>query len=335
MAPSEYTRMVLNERPETLVNERTLRKEIVPFDLKPGPHQAVVKVIYNSVDPTIRNWMRDARSYLPPTKIGEVMRAMGVGIVVIPGSESKLKKGLQEYAVLEDDQVNKFDIKPGAELIDYLGPLGMTAGLTAYIGLFEVGKIKAGETLVVSAAAGAVGSLVCQFAKKAGARVVGIVGTEEKARWVQNDLGADFVFNYKSPTWQEDFIKQVGYADVYFDNVGSDISAFVYTRMNTFGRVSVCGAITEYNGEATPGLQNYLQIVLQRLSVQGFIVSDYLSKFEDASKQIASWLADGSIKRKYHIVNGLENVLDALNLVFTGKNSGKLILAVSDPKADI
>ncbi|TFY71010.1 hypothetical protein EVG20_g2003 [Dentipellis fragilis] len=329
MAPSEYTRMVLNERPKTLINEQTLRKETVPFDLKPGPHEAVVKVIYNSIDPAMRSWMSDARSYLPPVKIGEVMRAIGVGVVVIPGSESKLKKGLQEYAILKDDEANKFDLVPGAEPIDYLGPLGPTGGLTAYIGLFEIGKIKAGETIVVSAAGGSVGSLVSQFAKKAGARVVGIVGSDEKVEWLTKDVGIDFAFNYKSPTWKEDFIKQVGYTDVYFDNVGGDISAFIYTRMNTFGRVAFC------DREDSPGLQNYVQIVTQRLTVQGFIVVDHQSVFEKASKQIATWLADGSIKRRYHIVDGLEKAAEAINLLFTGKNLGKVILAVSDPKAEI
>ncbi|KAA1470192.1 alcohol dehydrogenase [Dentipellis sp. KUC8613] len=341
MAPSEYTRMVLSERPKALVNEQTLRKETVPFDLKPGLHEAVVKVIYNSIDPTMRNWMSDARSYLPPVKIGEVMRAIGVGIVVDPGSESKLKKGdyvagmpgLQEYAIMKDDEANKFDLVPGAEPIDYLGPLGPTGGLTAYVGLFEIGKIKAGETIVVSAAGGAVGSLVSQFAKKAGARVVGIVGSDEKVEWLKKDVGVDFAFNYKSPTWKDDFTKEVGFTDVYFDNVGGDISAFIYTRMNTFGRVAFCGAITEYNGEDSPGLKNYVQIVLQRLTVQGFIVTDHQSEFEKASKQIASWLADGSIKRRYHIVNGLDKAAEAINLLFSGNNSGKVILAVSDPQA--
>ncbi|TFY71007.1 hypothetical protein EVG20_g2004 [Dentipellis fragilis] len=363
MTPSHYNRMVLSERPKTLANEQTLRKETVPFDLKPGLHEAVVKVIYNSIDPTQRIWMKDARSYFPPVQVGEVMRAVGLGVVVIPGPESSLKKGdyiagtigkssgihacrsyllgflgLQEYALVKDDKVNKFDIIPGTELIDFLGPLGLTAGLTAYIGLFDIAKIKAGETLVVSTAAGAVGSLVCQFAKKAGARVIGIVGSDEKARWVENELGADFVFNYKDPAWKEDFVKKVGYADAYFDNTGGDISAFIYTRMNTFGRVAFCGAISVYNSEDPAGLKNYLEIVMQRLTVQGFIIRlsiDHASKFEEATKQIAAWLADGSIKRKYHVVEGLENAAEAINLLFSGSNRGKVILAVADPEAKI
>ncbi|KAA1470194.1 alcohol dehydrogenase [Dentipellis sp. KUC8613] len=339
MTPAHYNRMVLSERPKTLANERTFQKQTVPFNFKPGPHEAVVKVIYDSIDPTQRIWIKDARSYFPPVQVGDVMRALGVGVVVIPGPQSSLKKGDYvsgtEYALVKDDQVTKFDLLPGTELIDFLGPLGVTAGLTAYIGLFEIAKIKAGETIVVSTAAGAVGSLVCQFAKKAGARVAGIVGSDEKARWVENEIGADFVFNYNDPAWKEDFVKKVGFTDVYFDNTGGDISAFIYTRMNTFGRVAFCGAISVYNSEDPAGLKNYLEIVTQRLTVQGFIVVDHVSKFEEASKRIASWLADGSIKRKYHVVEGLEHAAEAINLLFSGRNTGKVILAIADPEVKI
>ncbi|TFY74041.1 hypothetical protein EWM64_g9971 [Hericium alpestre] len=324
MAPSSYTRLILQERPKGMINAKTFRldERLCPSSLRGRD----------------RSW---SRRYLPPVQIGEVMRAIGVGAVVKTGPNTNLSPGdyvtgflgLQEYAVVPAQQVHKINLIPGTELIDFLGPLGVTGGLTAYFGLFEVAKIKKGETIVVSTAAGSVGSLVVQFAKQAGARVVGVTGDDDKARYVKNELGADIVYNYKKPSWKDQFDDQVGLADVYFENVGNDITDFMLTRLKTFGRVVVCGVISEYNVEEgqNVGIRNYIQIVLRRLRVQGFIVTDYASKFPDAYKEIGSWLESGSLKRKYHVVEGLENAGDSLNLLFTGENKGKLILKVAEP----
>ncbi|TFY79049.1 hypothetical protein EWM64_g4960 [Hericium alpestre] len=315
-----------------------------------GTHEAERMRVWFDADARLSlnaNWALEppARRFkdLPVLLIGAgLMHAIGVGAVVKAGPNANLSPGdyvtgflgLQEYAVVPAQQVHKINLIPSTELIDFLGPLGVTGGLTrtsctfphptqsapkltpaAPQGLFEVAKIKKGETIIVSTAAGSVGSLVVQFAKQAGARIV------------------DIVYNYEKPSWKDQFDDQVGQADVYFENVGSDITDFMLTRLKTFGRVAVCGVISEYNVEEGQniGIRNYIQIVLRRLRVQGFIVTDYASKFPEAYKEIGSWLESGSLKRKYHVVEGLENAGDSFNLLFTGENKGKLILKVAEP----
>lgn len=201
--------------------------------------------------------------------------------------------------------------------------------MTAYFGLHDVGKLKAGETLVVSGAAGSVGSLVCQLGKRAGARVIGIAGSPEKCSWVETELGADKALNYKSPTFKQDFRDAVGYLDVYFDNVGGEILDLALTRLNKRARIALCGAISAYNSTAY-GLRNYMTLIAQRAKIEGFLVLDYASEYPRAIKELAVGLADGSIKRKFHIVEGLENAPKALPMLYSGANDGKLIVKVSD-----
>ncbi|KAI0367805.1 alcohol dehydrogenase [Pilatotrama ljubarskyi] len=340
MASTQYTKITLAERPTAGITPSTFKTEVVPFNLKPGPKQILVKSLYVSIDPAMRGWLNDARSYLPPVQIGEVMRALVLGEVLEAGPGSKFKKGdivsgafgWTEYGVFDDKLADKIQTQPGVDILDHLGPLG-TTGLTAYFGLLDVGQVKAGETLVVSGAAGATGSIVCQIGKKKGAKVYAIAGSPDKCAWLEKELGVDKAFNYKSPTFFEDFRKTVGYVDVYFDNVGGDILNFMLTRLKKKARIVLCGAISDYNNAKPKGLSSYTNLIAQSAKIEGFIVFNYIDRYAEARRELASWLQDGSLKRRYHIVKGLQNAPDALNLLFSGGNTGKLIVQVADEKA--
>ncbi|KAI0649071.1 alcohol dehydrogenase [Trametes meyenii] len=337
MPPSQYTKLTLAERPTAGITPSTFKREVVPFDLKPSANQILVKSLYVSLDPAMRGWLDDKRSYIRPVQIGEVMRAGAIGQVVDAGPGSKFKPGdivsgifgWTEYGVFDDKIAEKIETQPGVEVLDYMGPLGLT-GLTAYFGLLDVGKVKAGETLVVSGAAGATGSVVCQIGKKKGAKVYAIAGSQDKCDWLEKDIGVDKALNYKSPTFFQDFRKTVGFVDVYFDNVGGDILNFVLTRLKQKARIVLCGAISDYNNARPKGLSAYTNLIAQRAKIEGFIVFDYADRYAEALHEIGSWLKDGSLKRRFHIVQGLQNAPDALNLLFTGGNTGKLIVQVSN-----
>jgi len=270
------------------------------------------------------------------------MRAQGLGVVLKVGEGSKFQVGdtvlgafgWTEYAVTNDKDTQKITVPEGAEPLDFLNTLGLP-GLTAYFGLNDVCQIKAGETLVVSGAAGAVGSLVCQLGKKAGAKVFAIAGSQEKCDWLQKELGVDLALNYKSPSFRQDF-KKIGYIDAFFDNVGGEILDMVLTRLNKNARIALCGAISAYNTAKPRGLQNYLTLIAQRGKIQGFIVFDYAPKFQSAVEEMSKWLADKSIQRKFHIVKGLEQAPAALPLLFSGGNTGKLVVQVTEePKGKL
>ncbi|TBU33325.1 alcohol dehydrogenase [Dichomitus squalens] len=342
MAPSTYTRVILQERPPEEITPTTFKQETVPFDLKPGRGQILVKILYLSLDPALRGFIKDQRSYMRPVQIGEVMRGHAFGEVIEAGPGSKYKVGdiveggfgWTEYGVFDDKVAEKIEHQPGLDILDFLGPLG-TTGLTAYFGLLDVGKIKAGETLVVSGAAGATGSIVCQIGKKKGAKVVAIAGSEEKCQWLEKDLGVDKALNYKSPSFYDDFKKEVGYLDVFFDNVGGDILNFALTRLNQKARIVLCGAISDYNKAKPKGLSSYLNLISQRARIEGFIILDYAPRYAEARKEIAEWLKEGSLKRRFHVVQGLQNAAQAMNLLFTGGNTGKLVVQVSQTAAKL
>ncbi|KAG0706811.1 hypothetical protein DFH29DRAFT_1076792 [Suillus ampliporus] len=336
--PKTYSQIVLRERPVADILPNTFESKTKAFDeLHVGKSQALVQVTYLSLDPAMRGWINNTRSYLPPVKIGEVMRGSGLGVVVSVGEGSKFKKGdlvsgrfgWTEYAVADDNTLEKISPPPGSTSLDFLNTLGMP-GMTAYFGLHDVGQLKAGETLVVSGAAGAVGSLVCQLGKRAGARVIGIAGTADKCTWLKNDLGVDEALNYKSPTFRKDFGKAVGYLDVYFDNVGGEMLDLALSKLNKNARVVLCGAISAYNTPQPRGIVQYLSLISQRAKIEGFLVLDYVKQYPRAIEEIAVGLADGSIKRKFHIVEGLQNAPNALPMLFSGANSGKLVVKVSD-----
>ncbi|KIK83039.1 hypothetical protein PAXRUDRAFT_832109 [Paxillus rubicundulus Ve08.2h10] len=338
MASNTFTRIVLRERPEADVLPDTFEKQTVSKDdLQAGPGEVVVQVTYLSLDPAMRGWLRDVRSYLPPVQIGEVMRAIGLGIVVQAGDGSTFKEGdivsgsfgWTEFAVVKDKALQKITPPSGSTALDFLNTLGMP-GMTAYFGLNEVGQLKAGETLLVSGAAGAVGSLVCQLGKRAGAKVVALAGSDEKCAWLEDELEVDKALNYKSETFQEDLKNAVGYLDVFFDNVGGEILDLALQRLNKNARIVLCGAISAYNSSQPRGLVNYQNIIAQRAKIQGFVVFDYTPQYPKAIRDLASALGDGTLKRKFHVVEGIENASKALLMLFSGANTGKLVLKVSD-----
>ncbi|KAI0783661.1 alcohol dehydrogenase [Abortiporus biennis] len=341
MAPTEYTRIVLNERPLANIDSKTFRKEVIPFNLNPGKDEVLVQVIYLSLDPAMRGWINDKRSYMEPVKIGETMRSSGLGVVAKTSPGSKLVEGdvvsglvgWTEYAVVPEKGLHKIVVPEGAEVLDFLGPLGMT-GLTAYFGLFDVAKVKPGQTLVVTGAAGATGSIVCQLGKIAGAKVFAVAGGPEKCEWLEKELGVDKALDYKSPTFHDDFKKSVGYLDAMFDNVGGDILDFALTRLNKNAKIALCGAISDYNSKPK-GLTGYLNLISQTASIQGFLVFDFAAKFPTAIQELTKWLTEGKIKRKFHVVEGLEKAPETLPLLFSGGNTGKLVIKVAElPRKD-
>jgi len=352
MLPENYTRIVLAERPKTNIAPNTFRKERVAFDLKPGPGEVLVRVDWLSLDPAMRGWIRDTASYIEPVRIGAVIRSVGLGTVVEAGEGCELRPGdivcgltgWTDYAVLKKAEVfQKISgtgtqasiIPPGAQLLDFLGPLGVAGGFTAYFGLLDVAKIKAGETLVVSGAAGQVGSLVCQIGKLYGAKVIGIAGTDDKCRWLTDELKIDAALNYKNSSFRENFRKTVGYLDVFFDNVGGEILDLALTRLKQGARVTLCGAISDYNALKPKGISNYMNLIVRRAKIEGFVVSDYTARFPEALRELGKWISEGHIIRKYHIVEGLESAPKALPLLFTGGNTGKLVVRISGSQAKL
>jgi hypothetical protein len=337
MAPPQFTRIVLNERPKTDIQPNTFRSTTVPYDsLKVGDKEVLIKVNYISLDPAARGWIKDERSYLPPVQIGEVMRAYGLGTVVQAGNGSEFKEGdsvigtigWQEYVVLADKDVKKVEAFPGVEMLDYLNILGF-AGFTAYFGVKDIGQLKAGEVFVVSGAAGSVGMIACQLGKRIGAKVYAIAGSQDKCEWLEKELGVEKAFNYKSETFKEDF-KKIGYLDVYFDNVGGDMLSMMLTRLKPKARIVLCGGISSYNLATPPAITGHLNLISQRGRMEGYIVSDYAARYPEAIQDMAQGIKDGSIKSKFHIVEGLDQAPSALPMLFSGGNTGKLLVKVSD-----
>lgn len=297
--------------------------------------QLLVKVEYISLDPAMRGWLNDVKSYVEPVQIGDVMRAGTVGKVV----ESKHDEfavgdyvfgynGVQSYAVSDGAGMRKVD-PDLAPLAHYLGVLGMP-GMTGYFGLLKSGQPKEGETVVVSGAAGAVGGLVGQIAKIKGCRVVGIAGGKQKCEFLVNELGFDAAIDYKN----ENVKQALGQTcpngvDVFFDNVGGDILDDVLTQINFKARIVICGAISQYNN-TTPvkGPSNYLALLVKRARMEGIVVVDNLKDYPTAMKDIAGWIKSGDMKVKDHIVTGLETFPDTLMMLFKGENIGKLVLKV-------
>ncbi|HEY3019325.1 MAG TPA: NADP-dependent oxidoreductase [Solirubrobacteraceae bacterium] len=305
---------------------------------EPGDGEVLVRTLYLSLDPAMRGWMNEGRSYIEPVALGDVMRAGGVGEVVASrtpdlaeGAHVSGLLGAQEYATLPAKTVIPVDPSL-APLPVYLGALGLT-GMTAYFGLLDVGQAKEGDTVVVSGAAGAVGSVTGQIAKIKGCRAVGIAGGEEKCRWLVDELGFDAAIDYKN--------ENVGRAlrthapdgvDVFFDNVGGDILDAVLVGLARGARVVICGAISQYNATgAMRGPANYMMLLVNRARMEGFVVFDYASRYGEAAKELAGWLSDGRLKAREDIVEGgLDAFHDTLLKLFRGENVGKLVLQVAD-----
>lgn len=300
--------------------------------------EALARTIYLSLDPTNRIWASEAEGYMPSVEIGEVMR--GATLSVIEESKHPTLKtgdlvqgalGWQRYAVTDGRGVVAIPKGMPFPLDAFVSVLNHI-GATAYFGLLEIGKATEGETVVVSAAAGAVGSLVGQIAKIKGCRAVGIAGTDEKCKWLTEDLGFDGAINRRT----EDIDARLRElcpdgVDIYFDNVGGPILDIVLARMNNFGRVPLCGMISGYNAtELPPGPENFRLVLVRRLRIEGFIILDYMDRFMEAAMQLGQWLGTGKLKYRADIVDGLEQAPTAINRLFTGENIGKLIVKVSD-----
>ncbi len=303
----------------------------------PGPGQVLVQVLYLSLDPAMRGWMNEGKSYVPPVGIGEVMRALGLGRVVASNDPSLAVgdhvvgiTGAQDYAVLPAKEATRID--PAlAPLPTWLGVLGMP-GMTAYFGLLDVGQPKPGETVVVSGAAGAVGGLVGQIAKLKGCRVIGIAGGADKCRYIVDELGFDGVIDYKAEDVRKGLrsLAPKG-VDVYFDNVGGDILDTVLAQLARGARIAICGAISQYNStEGVKGPANYMSLLVNRARMQGFVVFDYAARYAEAARDIAGWIAEGKVKAKEDVAVGLENFPATLLKLFKGENFGKLVLKVAD-----
>ena len=309
---------------------------------EPADGQVLVKVLQLSLDPAMRGWMNEGRSYIPPVGIGEVMRAMGIGKVVASknpkfsaGDMVSGGFGIQEYCLVDGKDL----LRVGLAKVDLglgtppqlLNALGMP-GMTAYFGLLDIGQPKAGETVVVSGAAGAVGQTVGQIARIKGCRVVGIAGGKAKCDFVVKDLKFDACIDYKGGNVKDGLKEHCAKGvDIYFDNVGGEILDTVLTRINRNARIIICGAISQYNNTApVKGPSNYLSLLVNRARMQGMVVFDYAERYGVAVKDIAQWMKEGKFISREDVVPGIENFPDALNKLFSGENMGKLVLKVAD-----
>jgi len=321
-------RVLLASRPSGWVSEANFRIDEAPLPA-PAEGEVLVKNLWLSLDPYMRGRMSDAKSYVKGVDIGEVMVGQTVG-EVIESRNPALKKGdkvlaqggWQLFASLPGRDISK--LKEGPPLSYYLGVLGMP-GMTAYFGLKELGQPKAGETVVVSAASGAVGSVVGQLAKAWGCRAIGIAGGPEKCAYVKNELGFDECFDYKAGKLREQ-LKEI---DVYFDNVGGEILDTALARMKLFGRIVVCGMISDYNAADPYRVRNWRAILVNRLKVQGMIVFDWKDRYGEALKALGGHLAEGKLKTRESIVEGLDNAPKGLIGLLKGENFGKQLVRLA------
>ena len=329
--------VILEARPTGMITDSTtsLVESAIP---EIGAGEALIRVRYLSIDPTIRMWMDATPTYLPPIEVGAVVRSVASGEVVASNSSryevGQVVAGMMgwsDYAVADEGERMMASIPEGVEIPLAMNVLGVT-GLTAHIGLMEIGGMKEGDTVVVSGAAGATGSMVGQIARLKGAgRVVGIAGGPEKCAQLVETYGFDAAIDYKAGGVTA-ALRDVcpNGIDVYFDNVGGEILDAALANLAFGGRVVICGAISEYNATGRPvGPSNYLQLIIKRGTMRGFVVSDHMELWGPARDDIVTWLLEGKIAHAEHIVDGLEHASDALNLLFTGGNTGKVLVKVS------
>jgi hypothetical protein len=328
--------LVLRSRPKGLLAPGDLEMVQSPLPTI-ADGQALARVKYLSIDPTMRVWMA-VDSYLPAVGIGAVMRALGFAEVV-ESRHKEFKKGdkvvgltnLQEYCVIDSaEKGGSFQKVPAIPFLSdtaFLGVLGIT-GMTAYFGMMEIGKPQKGETLVVSAAAGATGSIAGQIGKIHGCRVVGIAGGAEKCKWLTEELGFDAAIDYKQADWKEKLAAATPKGvDINYENVGGEIMHEVLERMNLHGRVVLCGLISGYT-KGEPALESFSMVLVKRLRIEGFIIMDFMSRYMEAATQLGKWKMFGKLKDRETIVQGLEKAPDAINMLFTGGNIGKTIVKV-------
>ena len=328
------TRVLLARRPVGLPGPETWTIETVDCP-EPADGEFLAEVLYISLDPAMRGWIKEGKSYIPPVPVGDVMRAGGVGRVIASrhpdfaeGDHVLGISGVQSRWISNGKGVRKVDPQ-AAPLPKYLGVLGMP-GMTAYFGILDVGAIKEGETVLVSGAAGAVGSLVGQIAKIKGCRAVGIAGGPDKCALLTEEFGFDAAIDYKSESLYPALKRACpDGVDVYFDNVGGETLDAALAFLNFRGRVALCGAISQYNStDPIRGPENYLSLLINRGRMEGFIVFDFEQDYPRGISDMARWLGEGRLKSREHVVKGIETFPDTLLMLFDGRNQGKLVLEV-------
>ena len=327
-------RILLKQRPTGMPTLQDFELSEAPVP-EPGEGEVLTRTLWMSLDPYMRGRMSDAKSYAKPTGVGEVMTAGTVGEVVTtrhpgfsPGDIVVGQGGWQEWAVLPGALIRKVD-PAVAPISTAVGVLGMP-GMTAYVGLLDFGRPKAGETVVVSAASGAVGAVVGQIAKIHGCRAVGIAGGAEKCKYVEQELGFDACVDHKAP----DLGQRIAAAcpkgiDVYFENVGGAVQAALWPLLNDFARIAVCGMIAHYNEPSPPPGPSLFDVLRRKLSVQGFIVSDHARRLPDFLRDMSGWVREGKVKYREDVVEGLEKAPEAFIGLLQGKNFGKLVVRVA------
>ena len=331
---------LLAKRPHGIVTKENFEYTESPIP-EPSDGQVLVRNLLLSFDPTQRGWMEDRESYLPPVQIGEPMRAGSIGQVVesnnpdfAKGDLVQTTGGWQDFLVVAPGQgvMGLSKVPEGIEPELMLSALGVT-GLTAYFGLMDLGEPKAGETVLVSGAAGATGSVAGQIAKIKGCRVVGIAGGPKKCKWLTDEAGFDEVIDYKN----EDVEQRVAATcpnkvDIFFDNVGGDILEAALNHINMNARVILCGGISNYNAtEPVPGPANLMNLVIMRARMEGFIVIDYMHRAGEAIAELMEWIQGGQLKYQVDLQEGFENIPDTLNRLFAGQNLGKQLLKIAEP----
>lgn len=311
----------------------TLESNPIPA-IKDG--EILIQNHYVSLDPAMRGWMNDVKSYIPPVGIGEVMRAGSIGEVIESKNNDRFKVGdvvtgwggVQQYIATDGTGYYAVDTKL-APMPTYISTLGMP-GMTAYFGILEVGKIKEGDIVLVSGAAGAVGSVVGQIAKIKGCKVIGIAGGAEKCKYLIDTLGYDGAIDYKNEDVKDGLKRECPKGiDVYFDNVGGEILDAALAKLRMNARIVICGAISQYNNKtAVKGPANYLSLLVNRASMQGMIVMDYAKDYGNAAREMGGWMATGQLKSKEDIYEGIENFHETFARLFNGDKMGKLVLKV-------
>ncbi|WP_281974441.1 NADP-dependent oxidoreductase [Halobacillus litoralis] len=329
----------LIKRPEAAPSHEHL-KVVETEQPEPRQGEALVKLLYVSVDPYMRGRMSDAESYIAPFQLNEPMEG-GVVAEVVQSKDDSLNQGdivtamlpWREYALVKADSVRKVDPSLGP-VTTSLGILGMP-GLTAYFGLMDIGQPQKGETLVVSGAAGAVGSTVVQIGKIVGCHVVGIAGSDEKTSYLMNELGVDKVINYKKENMADALANACpDGVDVYFDNVGGDISDRVYPLLNKYARIAQCGAIASYNVPNDQGPRMQMHLIKSSALIKGFTVGDYQTRFNEGFNYLSKWLKEGKLTYEETVQEGFETIPDAFFGLFEGKNIGKQLVKVSEPSSN-
>ena len=322
----------LNKRPNGLPEKKIWSFNEESFDLKLDDNQFIIKNEFISLDPAMRGWLNDTRSYIKPVNVGDVMRAGTVGKIIKSknmyfneGDYVSGWGGVQDYTITNGENFQKInDDKVAKE--SYLGVLGMP-GFTAYFGILREGQIKEGESVVVSAAAGAVGSVVGQIAKIKGCKVIGIAGGEKKCKYVTEELKFDHCLDYKSDNFFSELKdKCKGGVDVYFDNVGGGLLNQMLIFISKGARIVICGAISQYNSQKVVGPSNYLSLLVNRASMKGMVVFDYAKDYGLAQKEMRDWILSGKLKSNEDIYEGIENFHEIFLKLFNGEKKGKLIL---------